>query len=194
MLQEVSIKTALEFTTISCLVQMLGGSGKDWVPALPSEVLHRVTAHLAGKEVSKASAVNSAWLEAFGRTMLELHPKGSLHHAVRLAERFPELQSLSMHDCVGVDVTDEQVLEAARLRYLKRLSLEGCRNCTDAAIAALASLPGGSSCMRNIVWFNYTSSLPVLLAEIGYRTPSSQLLQEGNWLSVLQLESETRTI
>jgi hypothetical protein len=116
----------------------------DWLPVLPPEVLSGVVTHLAEADISRASAVNSAWLDAFGHTVLQLQPQGSLQRPLRLSQRFPELQCLSMDGCVGVHVTDEQVQQVAGLRYLQQLSLQGCRSCTDASIAAVASLSGSA--------------------------------------------------
>lgn len=124
------------------LVVMATCDVMDWVPGLPSEVLSSITVHLTAGDISKSSTVNSAWKEAFGRTVQRLTPQGALQRPVCLAQRFPELQVLAMDECEGVNVTDEQVVEAARLRYLKRLSLAGCRACTDESVAGLAVIAG----------------------------------------------------
>ncbi len=121
---------------------MASSTSMDWVPSLPAEVLTSVTAHLSHGDVSKSSTVNMAWREAFGRTVQRLEPQGALQHPVCLAERFPELQALFMDGCEGVNMTNEQVTEAGRLRYLKTLSLAGCRACTDKGLAGLAVIEG----------------------------------------------------
>ncbi len=127
---------------------------RDWVPSLPAEVLSSVTAHLTYGDLSKSSTVNTAWKEAFGRTVQCLKPQGALLRPVCLAERFPELQVLFMDNCEGVHITDEQIAQAAGLRYLKELSLAGCQACTDEGLASLAlgggvHLPCGFQALRS---------------------------------------------
>lgn len=125
---------------------MMSHGPMDWVPSLPAEVLSSVTIHLSLGDISKSSTVNFAWREAFGRTIQQLKPQGALLRPVCLAERFPELQEVVMDGCEGVNMTDEQISEAARLRYLKTLSLAGCRACTDEGLASLAVIAGVHLC------------------------------------------------
>jgi hypothetical protein len=119
------------------------GPAWDWVPALPTELLERISATMTAADMAAALSVNAAWQAAFGRAVLELRPRSSTpNQAVRLAALFPELQRLLLDDCVGVSIRDEQAHEACMLPHLAVLSLLGCKALTDAGLAGLSSLTG----------------------------------------------------